>query len=124
MLLEVIDELRIVDPDGDEAAALAAVGFHHALDAILRDRDFLHLALADAGLELAVGNRLAGLQRKEEALPTASSSRTPSTYHMVVPGAGRGGSRRPRGFGAFPGSLQTSDPIVRPLRLHGLLVAA
>ena len=102
VLLEVLDELRILDADGDEAAALAAVGLQLALDAILGNGDFLHLAVAHARLELAVGNRLAALQREEQGIADGQQqqdarARTTSS----CPAAGRGGRRRPRGLGDF-----------------------
>ena len=69
VLLEILDQLGILDADGGEAARpLSAACLSCPRMRSSRDGDLLHLALANEGLELAVGDRLAGLDREEERL--------------------------------------------------------
>ena len=110
VLLEILDELGIVDADGEKAPALGALGFHLALDPVGRDRDFLDLALADARLELAVGNRLTGLQRRRTGgcrLRGGAAPRARTTWSCPAPAAAVAAVRA--GSARRLGCLQTSE---------------
>ena len=69
VLLEILEQLWIFDANGREGRPLAALRLHPALDPLLADGDFLHLAVADARLELAVRDRIADLHRVDEHVP-------------------------------------------------------
>src|SRR5207237_10792104 len=69
VLLELLGELRVRDPDGGEGfRLLTADQFEEATNAILGKRDLLDFSFADQGLEVAVGDRLAARELEEERL--------------------------------------------------------
>ena len=109
VFLELLDELRILDPDGGEGARLLlALGLQRPAHAVVGDADVLHLAGAHRGLELAVGERLARLHREEERLPEREQEQEAEHQPDGLAGAGLPGRRRsplrrPRGFGGTLG---------------------
>ena len=105
VLVEILDELRVLDPDRHEPATLGAVGLQLSLDLIRGDRDFLDLAVAQASLELAVRDHVAGLQREEEQV--ADRHEQQDAQHVPHGRAGRRTRRQAPAarVGNLPGDL-------------------
>ena len=89
--IELLGQLLVRHHDGREVTAFFARLLEHAADAILRDGDLLDLALAHEGLEIAVGDRLARLEGKDEGVGQRQQEKK---SERVPHGGGRPGTRR------------------------------
>jgi hypothetical protein len=88
VLLEVVHELRVLDAQGGEVRAARFGALEGAGDLVGADRDLGDAARPDERLELAVGDRPAGLRRRENPLGDRQQHEEP----RGVPQRGR---RRP-----------------------------
>ena len=73
---------------------------------IVRQRDFLDLVLADERLELAVGDRVARLELREERLRQREEQEEPEHVPDRTAGRGAGGVRRSLGAGSVDGRFR------------------
>ena len=106
--LELLGQLGVLDADRRERLALLGVRLVACRAPSSRQRDFLDLVLAHERLEIAVGDRLAGLELEKNACASASSSR--NTERRTTP-------RQPGRAGRVPSALGRCGGSVRRVSL-------